>query len=68
MKAAAADDDADGVILDHLGETLQKAGDFAGAAEAWTRAVQAFEKSEETEKAEQIKQKLNQAQAKTDKP
>ena len=56
------------MILDHLGETLQKAGDFAGAAEAWTRAVQAFEKSEETEKAEQIKQKLNQAQAKTDKP
>lgn len=68
LKAAAADEDADGVILDHLGEALQKAGDFAGATEAWTRAVQAFEKSEETEKAEKTKQKLNQAQAKTDKP
>jgi tetratricopeptide (TPR) repeat protein len=67
LKAAAADKDADGVILDHLGEALQKAGDFAGATDAWTRAVQAFEKNEEREKAEKTKQKLNQAQAKTDK-
>ncbi|MEX2112619.1 MAG: tetratricopeptide repeat protein, partial [Pirellulales bacterium] len=66
LKAAAADEEADGVILDHLGETLHKAGDFAGATDAWNRAVKAFEEKSETDKAEATRQKINRAQAATE--
>ncbi len=62
LKAAAADEEADGVILDHLGETLLKAGDHAGAADAWNRALKEFEEKSDSDKAEQTRKKLSQLQ------
>ncbi|MGD9722822.1 MAG: tetratricopeptide repeat protein [Pirellulales bacterium] len=63
LKAAAAADSPDGVILDHLAEASQKAGDLAGAADAWTRAAAAFDKSSEPDKAQQARDKAAQARA-----
>ncbi|HEV3138841.1 MAG TPA: tetratricopeptide repeat protein [Pirellulales bacterium] len=61
LKAAAAVEEPDGVILDHLGEVLQKSGDTAAAIDAWTRAMQSLEKHGDTEKAKPILEKISQA-------
>jgi tetratricopeptide (TPR) repeat protein len=60
-KAATSEkgeDGPDGVILDHLGDAYQAAGRKEEAAKSWTRAVAAFEKAKETEKALATKKKL----------
>ena len=49
LKAAAAGDDPDGTILDHLAEAQLKAGDVPAAIDTWNRAVAAFEKRKEDE-------------------
>lgn len=55
----AAEKDASGVILDHLGDALQKAGESAKAREAWQKAAAAFEKDGEREKLDNVRRKLN---------
>ncbi len=66
LQAAAADEDADGVILDHLGETLQKTGDTTGAADAWNRALKEFEEKSDSDKAEQTREKLSRLKTDTE--
>jgi len=63
LKAAAAVDLPDGVILDHLAEALSKAGEQTSAIETWNRAAAAFDKNSEAEKARQARDKAAQAQA-----
>lgn len=57
--AATADNpEADGVLLDHLGDALHKQGKAAEAKQAWQRALEAFQKAGETKKAETVQKKL----------
>jgi len=48
----------DGVILDHLGDAYLKVGDRHRAKEAFGRAVEAFRKQHEEEKARLVEDKL----------
>ena len=64
LKVAASSPDPDGVILDHLADALGKCGEKAAAIDTWKRAVAAFEKSSALQKAEQVRQKLKQAESK----
>ena len=58
LKTAAAVDDPDGVILDHLGDALYKSGDGPAAVTAWKRAVEALEKANEIDKAKIVAEKI----------
>jgi tetratricopeptide (TPR) repeat protein len=51
-------DEPHGVVLDHLGDALQKAGKPTEAQAAWNRAITAFQKDGETEKLNQTREKL----------
>ena len=63
LKAAAtAEDDSDATILDHLAEAQLRTGDRDGAIATWNRAAAGFEKTADTEKARQIREKVSQAQ------
>jgi len=53
-----AGDDPDAVILDHLGDAYLKAGQPKKAKNAWHRAVEAFKKQQEPEKAKQVEEKI----------
>jgi predicted Zn-dependent protease len=61
LKIAAAAEDPDGVIFDHLADALSKAGDKAAALEAWTKAAAAFEKASEPDKLKQVRDKIEAA-------
>lgn len=63
LKVAAAVEEPDGVILDHLASALEKHGDHAAAAETWRRAAAAFEKHAEPEKAKQATDKAVAAES-----
>ncbi|MHC4399553.1 MAG: tetratricopeptide repeat protein [Planctomycetota bacterium] len=56
-KAAAAE--ADPVILDHLGDAHQAEGQTDKALEAWRRAVEGFEKRDETDEAKTVQEKIS---------
>jgi tetratricopeptide (TPR) repeat protein len=60
---AAGGDDPDGVILDHLGDACEKAGQLDAARTAWQRAVTQFERDQDAEKAAQTKHKLEKSAA-----
>jgi tetratricopeptide (TPR) repeat protein len=60
LATAAAMATADGVVQDHLGEALQKAGKRDEAFAAWRRAEAAFQKAGESKKLEAIRRKLDQ--------
>ena len=57
-KAAEGGDEHNGVILDHLGDAYLRLGRLEKARAAWSRAAGAFEKDDETKKAEQIQVKI----------
>ncbi len=57
-KAAGGDDQPDAVILDHLGDACLKAGQPEKAKDTWRRAVKAFQKEEEPEKAKAVEKKI----------
>ncbi len=63
LKAAAAGDDPDGTILDHLAEAQLKAGDAPGAIDTWNRAIAAFEKRKEDDKVAETREKIAKARA-----
>jgi tetratricopeptide (TPR) repeat protein len=48
----------DGTILDHLGDACQKLGRIDKARDAWRRAVEAYMKDKEPEKAAKVREKL----------
>jgi predicted negative regulator of RcsB-dependent stress response len=51
-------EEPDGVILDHLGDAISKAGRRDEALAAWQRAVTAFDKEQETKKAQETREKI----------
>lgn len=63
LRVAASAPDPDGVILDHLGDALDKAGQTSEAIDAWRRAAEAFAESSETDKAERAREKIKQAES-----
>lgn len=66
LKAAVtADDEADATILDHLAEAQLRTGDREAAIATWNRAAASYDKSAETDKAKQIRDKISQAQKPT---
>jgi tetratricopeptide (TPR) repeat protein len=56
----AASDEPDPVILDHLGDAYQAAGEPDKAKDAWNRAVEAFKERGEEQEASKVKEKLNE--------
>ena len=50
LRRAAAGADADGIILDHLGDIYAKLKRPADAKQAWTRAVKAFRQRNDAER------------------
>ncbi len=61
LKSAAAVDEPDGVILDHLAEAQLATGDQTAAIENWNRAAAAFEKSDAT-KVAPTREKITRSQ------
>ena len=59
LKRAAATDDPDGVVLDHLGDALEKSGDHAGAVAAWKRALVALEKEPDDKRRDALRDKIS---------
>ncbi|HQU47311.1 MAG TPA: hypothetical protein PK867_31200, partial [Pirellulales bacterium] len=58
LKKAASGESPDGVMLEHLGEACQAAGQHDAAKDAWQKALTAFEKAADPEKIARVKQKL----------
>lgn len=58
-RRAAAVDDPDGTILDHLADIHLALGQTSLALEHWTRAIAAFEKREEPDKVRQTREKID---------
>jgi len=52
------DEEPDGVILDHLGDAYLKVKQIDKAKDAWRRAVEAFKKQEEPDKAKAVEEKM----------
>lgn len=50
---------SDGVLLDHLGDALDKQGKRDEAIQAWERAAKAFEKSGDKKKEKRVREKLS---------
>ncbi|MCE9553261.1 MAG: tetratricopeptide repeat protein [Planctomycetes bacterium] len=59
LKRASATDDPDGVVLDHLGDALEKAGDHSGAIGAWKRALVALEKEPDDKRRDALRDKIS---------
>jgi len=57
QKAAVAEKEPDPVILDHLGDAQLKANQPQEAKQNWRRAVEAFNKREEPQKAKEVEEK-----------
>ena len=57
LKKATAGPSPDAVVLDHLGEAATKQGDRRLAAEAWTKAEEAFKKEHDAAKAAAVAKK-----------
>lgn len=60
LEAAAAKEDPDGVILDHLGDAYLKADQRDKALVSWQRAVKAFEKEKDDKKRQQAETKIKE--------
>lgn len=58
LKKAVEVEEPDGVILEHLGDAYQAAGQAEPARETWRRALEHFEKHNEADKAQRTKEKL----------
>jgi tetratricopeptide (TPR) repeat protein len=63
LQAAAAMPEPDGVILDHLAEAQLKNGQQAEAIASWRRALEAYEKSADTDKAAAVREKIKKAES-----
>jgi tetratricopeptide (TPR) repeat protein len=59
-KAADGEEDPDGVILEHLGDTHNKLGNKEQAEKNWRAALKAFEAEEDKDKAARVKKKLGE--------
>ncbi|HEX5442532.1 MAG TPA: tetratricopeptide repeat protein [Pirellulales bacterium] len=59
LEKAVAGAKPDGVMLEHLGDAAQAAGQTDKARDAWQKALAAFEKEPDAEKTEAVKNKLS---------
>jgi len=64
QKAVSKEEKPDGVMLDHLADAQLKAGQGEAAIESWNRAIAAFERDKEAEKATAVRRKLDEHKAK----
>ena len=60
LEKAAANEKADGVILEHLGDALGKTGRTSEARAAWLRAEAAFQKDRAADKLKRVREKLEE--------
>lgn len=60
LQHAAATDQADGVILDHLGDACLKLNQLPSALDAWHKAAAAFERQDDARRLEQVRDKIGQ--------
>jgi tetratricopeptide (TPR) repeat protein len=58
LEKAVDEKQPDGTVLDHLGDAYEKVGNVGKAKAAWHRAVAAFEKDKEAEKAGNEQKKI----------
>lgn len=58
LEKAAAGDEPSGVILNHLGDALAKAGRTAEARSRWQKALEAFRKEADEKSAAAVEEKL----------
>ena len=58
LQSAASGENPDAVILDHLGDTYHQLDQPQKARDAWQRAVKAFHKEGENEKAAKVEKKI----------
>jgi tetratricopeptide (TPR) repeat protein len=63
LKVAASAPNPDGVIFDHLGDALNKSGETPAAIDSWKRAIEAFDKNSEPDKAKQVREKVKQVES-----
>jgi len=64
LKAASAGEEADGVVLDHLGDAHAALNQHDSAIGVWKRAVESFQTSKESEKAAATQQKIDAMKSK----
>lgn len=60
LEKAASGDDPGGVILDHLGDALAKAGRAADAQATWRKSLEAFRKEADEKNALLVEKKLSE--------
>jgi tetratricopeptide (TPR) repeat protein len=60
LERAAAKEDPDGVILDHLGDVYLKVNQRDKAVDAWRRAVKAFDKEKDAKKRQDAEAKIKE--------
>ncbi len=60
LEKAAAAENVDGVILDHLADAYAKSGQAAQALETWQKAAEEFQRQEDTERLQAIQNKIQQ--------
>ena len=56
---ACETEEPDAIVLDHLGDALERNGDFDGARSAWQQALQNLE-SDDPSRQQMIQSKLEQ--------
>jgi predicted negative regulator of RcsB-dependent stress response len=62
-RAVNLEAEPDGVMLDHLGDAYAADGRQEEAQKAWSRAIEAFEKSGDADKIKAVQKKLLGPQA-----
>jgi tetratricopeptide (TPR) repeat protein len=63
LQVAAGASEPDGVVLDHLGESQLKNGQKDEAFASWRRAIEAFEKASDSDKAAKVREKITHAES-----
>lgn len=58
LEKAAAGEDPDGVILDHLGDGYEKIDQGDKARDAWRRSIEAFEEHDQPDEAAAVREKI----------
>ena len=60
LEKAAGAEDPDGIILEHLGDALAKAGNVPQALDAWERALQTLQGGDQQRRLSDIREKIRQ--------
>ena len=60
LEKAADVEDPDGIILEHLGDALAKAGNLPRALDSWERAIQTLEGGDQQQRVSEIRERMKQ--------